>query len=204
VAPLGRPRGLDADGFLAITGRKKEIIITSGGKNITPKNIEAAIKQTPSWARRCSSATGATTSRRSSPSTPKLVRELGAAGVPVAVLSNSEGKLFELVVELGWEADFLAVADSGKLGMEKPERPIFEWTRERLGVAMDEVVHVGDSVAADVAGALRAGMRAVWFKGEADRVSERLGEVEPGRLALADDAPSLRAVLSAWGLEGLR
>ena len=31
------------DGFLSIIGRKKEIIITAGGKNITPKNIESAL-----------------------------------------------------------------------------------------------------------------------------------------------------------------
>jgi long-chain acyl-CoA synthetase len=37
----------DKDGFLSITGRKKEIIITAGGKNIAPKNIEAAMKQCP-------------------------------------------------------------------------------------------------------------------------------------------------------------
>ncbi len=37
----------DAQGFLHITGRKKDIIITSGGKNITPKNIEVAIKDHP-------------------------------------------------------------------------------------------------------------------------------------------------------------
>jgi long-chain acyl-CoA synthetase len=37
----------DADRFLSITGRKKEIIITAGGKNIAPKNIEAALKESP-------------------------------------------------------------------------------------------------------------------------------------------------------------
>lgn len=34
----------DSEGFLSITGRKKEILITAGGKNVAPKNIEAALK----------------------------------------------------------------------------------------------------------------------------------------------------------------
>lgn len=38
---------LDKDGYLWIIGRKKEIIITSGGKNITPSNIEHMLMQTP-------------------------------------------------------------------------------------------------------------------------------------------------------------
>ncbi|MDP6933346.1 MAG: AMP-binding protein, partial [Myxococcota bacterium] len=37
----------DDDGFLTITGRKKDIIITAGGKNIAPKNIEAALQECP-------------------------------------------------------------------------------------------------------------------------------------------------------------
>lgn len=41
---LGR---IDAEGFLHITGRKKDLIITAGGKNIAPKNIEAALKLEP-------------------------------------------------------------------------------------------------------------------------------------------------------------
>jgi long-chain acyl-CoA synthetase len=38
---------IDPDGFIKITGRKKDIIITAGGKNITPANLEAEIKQHP-------------------------------------------------------------------------------------------------------------------------------------------------------------
>ncbi|HEY5261527.1 MAG TPA: AMP-dependent synthetase/ligase, partial [Solirubrobacteraceae bacterium] len=36
---------IDEDGFLSITGRKKDIIITAGGKNITPANLENDLKQ---------------------------------------------------------------------------------------------------------------------------------------------------------------
>ena len=38
---------IDSEGFIKITGRKKDIIITAGGKNITPANLEADIKQHP-------------------------------------------------------------------------------------------------------------------------------------------------------------
>jgi long-chain acyl-CoA synthetase len=38
---------VDEDGFIKITGRKKDIIITAGGKNITPANLENEIKQHP-------------------------------------------------------------------------------------------------------------------------------------------------------------
>jgi long-chain acyl-CoA synthetase len=38
---------LDADGFLTITDRKKNILITAGGKNITPSNVETEVKKDP-------------------------------------------------------------------------------------------------------------------------------------------------------------
>jgi len=43
---------LDADGYLSITGRKKDIIITAGGKNLTPANFENDMKQTR-WVSQC-------------------------------------------------------------------------------------------------------------------------------------------------------
>ena len=38
---------IDEDGYLTITGRKKEIIITAGGKNLSPARIENALKASP-------------------------------------------------------------------------------------------------------------------------------------------------------------
>jgi FMN hydrolase / 5-amino-6-(5-phospho-D-ribitylamino)uracil phosphatase len=50
-------------------------------------------------------------------------------------------------------------------GVSKPDRRLFALAAERLGVAMGEMVHVGDSEEADVAGAIGAGAWAIRFDG---------------------------------------
>jgi long-chain acyl-CoA synthetase len=44
---------IDADGYLSIVDRKKELIITSGGKNVSPANIEAELKALPLVGQAC-------------------------------------------------------------------------------------------------------------------------------------------------------
>jgi long-chain acyl-CoA synthetase len=43
---------IDEDGYVSIIGRKKDIIITAGGKNLTPANFENDLKQTR-WVSQC-------------------------------------------------------------------------------------------------------------------------------------------------------
>jgi long-subunit acyl-CoA synthetase (AMP-forming) len=38
---------IDEDGFVKITDRKKDIIVTAGGKNVAPQNLENALKTAP-------------------------------------------------------------------------------------------------------------------------------------------------------------
>ncbi|MGH9408154.1 MAG: HAD-IA family hydrolase, partial [Vicinamibacterales bacterium] len=49
------------------------------------------------------------------------------------------------------------------VGVSKPDPLIFQIALDRLGIAPPDAIMVGDSWAADITGAARAGIAAVWF-----------------------------------------
>jgi putative hydrolase of the HAD superfamily len=57
---------------------------------------------------------------------------------------------------------FQAVTISGEEGVGKPDERIFALTLERLAVPPQAAVMVGDSLRRDIAGAQRAGLKAIW------------------------------------------
>ena len=87
------------------------------------------------------------------------VAELRARGVPVAVVSNSEGQLQTLFDELGMADAFDLVVDSHHVGVEKPDPGIFAPVLARFGVPAADALHLGDTWATDVVGARAAGIR---------------------------------------------
>jgi HAD superfamily hydrolase (TIGR01549 family) len=136
--------------------------------------------------------------RRALPDMIDLVRELRTKAVPYAILSNSEGRLVELLEEIGLAELFPIVADSGRLGIEKPDPRIFQWVGEKLGIELADLLHVGDSLGADVHGAERAGARAIWFRSAVLGMS--VPDPAPSDVVIATTAAELREHLRRVGL----
>lgn len=63
----------------------------------------------------------------------------------------------------GFDAHLGPLVISEEIGIRKPRGEIFAAVHEALGLAPDEVLHVGDSLEADVAGAAAIGMKTVWL-----------------------------------------
>lgn len=102
-----------------------------------------------------------------------LLAELSSTGVPMVITSNSEGRVRELLEEVGIVGHFSTILDSGVLGFAKPDRRMFERAAAALGIPLDAMVHIGDSEAADIVGARGAGARTIRFDGFVPGAGER-------------------------------
>ena len=85
-----------------------------------------------------------------------------AARVPVAAVTNGNADL----ERVGIAHLFAFSLGSREHGAAKPHASIFRAACDRLGCAHGDVLHVGDHIEADVAGAARAGLRSCWINRE--------------------------------------
>ena len=126
----------------------------------------------------------------------ELARELGARGVKVAVVSNSEGGLAGLFAEIGLAPLFLTIVDSGRVGIDKPDPRIFAHALGLVGGRASEAVHIGDSWSADVLGATAAGWRAIYYPSRAATPPA----FDDPRIRVARDAAEARVALTDFGV----
>lgn len=90
---------------------------------------------------------------------------LRLAGYRLACVSNSDGRAERHLVDCGVRDGLEFVVDSELVGVEKPDPAIFRIALERLGVAAERAIYVGDIVSVDAAGAAAAGMHFVLLDG---------------------------------------
>lgn len=100
------------------------------------------------------------------PDVSSCLDELGDRGVPLGVVSNWDSRLHAVLRGLGLAEKFRFVLTSAEFGEEKPHPSIFREAARRLGLAPENILHVGDLVCEDVEGPLAAGMKALWIDRE--------------------------------------
>lgn len=93
-------------------------------------------------------------------------------GTTLGLITNFDTRVFVLLDALGLAPFLSAVVIPAQAAAAKPDRAIFDYALERLGVAGADALHVGDELDDDYRGAESAGIRAVLL----DRAGRYRGE----------------------------
>jgi putative hydrolase of the HAD superfamily len=81
----------------------------------------------------------------------------------IAVISNADGKIENVLSRCGIADCFESITDSGIIGFEKPRAEIFEAALRTMNVPANQSLYVGDVYSVDYIGATSVGMQAILF-----------------------------------------
>ncbi len=95
------------------------------------------------------------------PDAEPALRECRARGLRLVVVSNWDVSLHGVLENVGLSPRLDAILTAAEAGVRKPEAAIFARALRLAGVSAGEAIHVGDSLAEDVAGARAAGIEPV-------------------------------------------
>ena len=97
------------------------------------------------------------------------ILKLKAAGLKIGVVANQPASVVDSLKsdQLYEMIDFLGV--SAIVGIEKPDKAIFELAIKKLNLPADKIIHIGNRIDTDVIPAKSLGMKTVWVRrGEAN------------------------------------
>jgi putative hydrolase of the HAD superfamily len=94
------------------------------------------------------------------PGTAEQLRGIGER-YQIAVISNADGKIEDVLRRCGIAQCFRTITDSGLIGYEKPHPEIFLHALKSMNAAPEQSLYVGDVYSVDYLGATGAGMQAV-------------------------------------------
>ena len=92
------------------------------------------------------------------------LEQLASEGLKLGIISNWDDRLRPLLAALKLDKYFEVILISCESAFSKPSPVMFNLAAEKLGMAPERVLHVGDSLELDVQGAQAAGMKAAWLR----------------------------------------
>lgn len=122
---------------------------------------------------------------------PAALRDLASRGIKVGLISNSHRCLASFQQHFELHGLIAAALSSSEHGYLKPHPSIFESALKLVGVAAGESVMVGDSLAHDIEGARRVGMRGILVQRSPDATLDG-----PPGVPVIRDLSELSALLS--------
>jgi putative hydrolase of the HAD superfamily len=129
----------------------------------------------------------------------KSIGKLKEGGYQMAVISNSDGRVDQIMQDLALREYFEIVIDSFVVGVEKPDSRIFEITLNSLDWDSSKTIYIGDIFYVDVWGANQAGLGAIHL----DRMG-LYGDWKGVRIPSIYDLPTLLAKMDGnlhkWNL----
>lgn len=129
--------------------------------------------------------------------TTYTLQKLKEADYKIGVIANGKSKIKRYrVYALGIESYVTHLTTSEMVGFRKPHPRIYEEIIEKLDVAPEEVVYVGDDALNDVAPARAMGMVSVWY-----RHGEREDEVIPLESEMDFEITTLEELLDILNIE---
>jgi putative hydrolase of the HAD superfamily len=119
------------------------------------------------------------------PGTREILERL-AARLELAVISNADGKIADVLARCGIVDCFRTITDSGIVGKEKPHPDIFRAALSSMKAKAEDSLYVGDVYSVDYLGATGVGMKAILLDAcgayagtDLPRI-ETLKDLEPG------------------------
>lgn len=119
-----------------------------------------------------------------------LLRPL-AQQFTIGIVSNFYGNLSVVLADAGFEHAVTAVADSGRLGVYKPDLEIYRQALAMMSNSASETLMIGDSLTKDCRPARKLGMKTVWFRPEPHLDANDSGGAADFVISSLDELPDL-------------
>ena len=156
---LLEPQGLEEVEYPALM----RALLAESGIDLTTQELERFLEaEHAAWS----------PARQLASTTHALLETLRGLGLKLAVVSNAidpPGLLHRDLEQFGVAPRIDIALFSSEIGLRKPHPAVFERVLADLGVAAPDALFVGDSLAADIAGAATVGMhtcQALWFRAD--------------------------------------